>query len=191
MTAPLGDPFVNPRYFVFAPGARRLASAVALVAAAVLVAACAAPAAPTPSPTEPPPTQAPVQASPNPNLVAFTLHIRDSTKSEGQLVRDLATAQNGSKDQLRLVARNLTAWSTNEQAWLDANIADSCYEPAYDSWRDGVNDISKAAAGFSSLVDVAIPSPDAGQAAGAQLASGGQALNTAADLADQARAACR
>src|SRR5262245_13929127 len=106
MTAPLGDPHVNPRHLLRAPGARRFASIVALVATALLVAACAAPAAPTPAPSEPPPSQSSVQASPNPNLVAFTLHIHDSTKSEGQLVRDLATAQNGSKDQLRLAARN-------------------------------------------------------------------------------------
>jgi hypothetical protein len=163
------------------------------LAALVAIAAvgCAAPAPSPATPTEPPPTQSPVQASPNPNLVAFTLHIRDATKSEGQLVRDLAAAQNGPSNQLRLVARNLSAWATNEQAWLDANVADSCYEPAYQSWSDGVDNVAKAAAGFAVLADVARPSPEAGQQAGAQLASGTQALNTAAGLADQARAACR
>jgi hypothetical protein len=183
---------VNPRHIPRAPGPRRFAAVLAAAAVAVVAAACAA--APAPSaaqPTEPAPTRSPVQASPNPNLVAFTLHIRDATKSENQLVRDLAAAQSGSKDQLRLVARNLTAWAANEQAWIDANVADSCFEPAYDSWRDGVTEIARAAAGFSSLVDVALPSPGAGEAAGAQLASGGQKLNAAAGLADQARAACR
>ena len=169
----------------------RAHSFVALAALAIIAAACAAP-APTPAPaTAPPPSQSPVQASPNPNLVAFTLHIRDATKREGQLVRDLSAAQSASRNQQELVARQLTAWATNEQAWLDANEADSCYEPAYQSWSTGVADIAKAAAGFASLASVALPSPDAGQAAGSQLASGTQALTAAAGLADQARAACR
>ena len=169
----------------------RAHSFVALAALAIIAAACAAP-APTPAPaTAPPPSQSPVQASPNPNLVAFTLHIRDATKREGQLVRDLSAAQSASRNQQELVARQLTAWATNEQAWLDANEADSCYEPAYQSWSTGVADITKAAAGFASLASVALPSPDAGQAAGSQLASGTQALTAAAGLADQARAACR
>ena len=162
-----------------------------LVALAVAVAACTTP-APTPAPpTEPPPTQSPVQASPNPNLVAFTTHIREATTREGQLVRDLAAAQSGSKDQLRLVARHLATWASDEQAWLDANIADSCYEPAWQSWSDGATDIATAATGFTTLADVALPSPETGQAAASHLAAGGDELKAAADLADQARAACR
>jgi hypothetical protein len=184
---------VNPRP-TRAFGAPRLvplvAVAAALVVALAAAGACAGPGRSPPAPTQPPPAQSPVQASPNPNLVAFTLHIQDAKKAEGQLVRDLATAQS-SPNQLRVVARNLTAWAANEQAWLDANEADSCYEPAYQAWSGGVSDVAKAAAGFSVLADVARPSPDAGQAAGAQLASGTTALNTAAGLADQARAACR
>jgi hypothetical protein len=189
MTAPLGEPLVNPRppRAFHAPGPAALVGALV---AALVAAACAGPAPSPAAPTQPPPSQSPVQASPNPNLVAFTLHIQDAKKAEGQLVRDLATAQS-SPNQLRVVARNLAAWATNEQAWLDANEADSCYEPAYQSWRDGVSDVAKAAAGFLVLADVARPSPDAGQVAGTRLASGTTALNTATGLADQARAACR
>jgi len=184
MTAPLGDRPLFPR---------RLAPIVALVAFvmfAAVVAACAA-RAPTPNPTEPP-TQRPVQASPNPNLVTFETHIREATTREGQLIRDLAAAQTGSQDQQRLAARSLVAWAADEQTWLDANIADSCYEPAWQSWKSGVSDISTAADSLRALAEAASPGTDAqGQAAGAKLASGGDALKTAADLATQARAACR
>ena len=173
---------------------RRLAPIVALVAfvmLAAVVSACAGP-GPTPAPTEPPPTQSPVQASPNPNLVAFETHIRESTTKEGQLIRDLAAAQTGSQDQQRLAARSLVAWAADEQTWLDANIADSCYEPAWQSWKSGVADISTAADSLRALAEAASPGTDArGQAAGAKLASGGDALKTAADLATQARPACR
>jgi hypothetical protein len=167
---------------------RAMLATVAIVAA---TSACASP-APSPAPvSEPPPSRSPVQASPNPNLVAFTTHIREATTREGQLVRDIAAAQQGSADQQRLAARGLTAWAADEQAWLDDNIADSCYEAAWQSWQAGVGDIAKAAAGLASIVDVAVPSAGAGEAAGAQLASGGKALEAAADLAGQARAACR
>jgi len=83
---------------------RRLAPIGAFVAFAAVVAACASP-APTSVPTEPPPTQSPVQASPNPNLVAFETHVRESTTKEGQLIRDLAAAQTGSQDQQRQIGR--------------------------------------------------------------------------------------
>jgi hypothetical protein len=161
------------------------------IAVAIAVAACAMPAPSAAPPTEPPATQAPVQASPNQNLVAFTTHIREATSREGQIVRDLAAAQTGSKSQLRLVAHQLATWASDEQAWLEANIADSCYEPAWQSWSDGVTAIAAAATGFTTLADVALPSPETGQAAASKLAQGGDALKAAADLADQARAACR
>lgn len=171
-----------------APGAVRALGLASLVA---IVAACAGP-GPTPAPTEPPPTQSPVQASPNPNLVAFETHIRASTTQEGALIRDLAAAQTGSQDQQRIAARQLVAWAANEQTWLEANIADTCYEPAWQSWSQGVSDISKGATVLRALAEAAPPPTDAqGQSAGAQLASGGQELKTAADLAQQARAACR
>jgi len=171
-----------------APGAIRALGLASLVA---ILAACAGP-GPTPAPTEPPATPSPVQASPNPNLVAFETHIRESTTQEGGLIRDLAAAQTGSQDQQRVAARQLVAWAANEQTWLDANIADTCYEPAWQSWSQGVADISKAATDLRALAEAASPPTDAvGQAAGAQLASGGQELKTAADLAQQARAACR
>ena len=94
--------------------------------------------------------------------------------------------------QQRLAARSLVAWAADEQTWLDANIADSCYEPAWQSWKSGVTDISTAADSLRALAEAASPGTDAqGQAAGAKLASGGDALKTAADLATQARAACR
>ena len=55
-----------------------------------------------------------------------------------------------------------------------------------------MSDISKAATDLRALAEAASPPTDAvGQAAGAKLASGGQELKTAADLAQQARAACR
>lgn len=175
-----------------ARGARRAFRGAALGwFVAVAVAACAAtPSTPAP-PTEPPVTQSPVQASPNPNLVAFATHIREATTREGQIVRDLAAAQTGSKSQLRLVAHQLATWASDEQAWLEANIADSCYEPAWQSWSEGATAISSAAAGFTTVADVALPSPEIGQAAASKLAAGGDALKAAADLADQARAACR
>jgi hypothetical protein len=167
---------------------RRLAP---IVAFAAVVAACAG-RAPTQAPTEAPPTQSPVQASPNPNLVAFETHVRESTTKEGQLIRDLAAAQTGSQDQQRLAARSLVAWAADEQTWLDANIADSCYEPAWQSWKSGVSDISTAADSLRALAEAASPGTDAqGQAAGTKLASGGNSLKAAADLANQARAACR
>ena len=170
---------------------RRLAPIVALVAFAAVLAACAGP-APTQAPTEAPPTQSPVQASPNPNLVAFETHVRESTTKEGQLIRDLAAAQTGSQDQQRLAARSLVAWAADEQTWLDANIADSCYEPAWQSWKSGISDISTAADSLRALAEAASPGTDAqGQAAGAKLASGGDSLKAAADLATQARAPCR
>ena len=117
-----------------APGAIRALGLASLVA---ILAACAGP-GPTPAPTEPPATPSPVQASPNPNLVAFETHIRESTTQEGGLIRDLAAAQTGSQDQQRIAARQLVAWAANEQTWLDANIADTCYEPAWQSWSQGV-----------------------------------------------------
>jgi hypothetical protein len=172
---------------------RRPVSIVAFVACVTILAACAGP-GPTPasSPTEPPATQNPVQASPNPNLVAFETHIRESTTKEGQLIRDLAAAQTGSQDRQRLAARSLVAWAADEQTWLDANIADSCYEPAWQSWKAGVTDIAAAADSLRALAEAASPATDAqGQAAGTKLASGGDSLKTAADLANQARAACR
>jgi hypothetical protein len=170
------------------PGAIRALGLVSLVAT---LAACAGP-GPTPVPTEPPPTLGPVQSSPNPNLVAFETHVRESTTQEGGLIRDLAAAQTGSRDQQRITARQLVAWAANEQTWLDANIADTCYEPAWQSWSQGASDISKAAIDLRALAEAASPPTDAvGQAAGEQLASGGQELKTAADLAQQARAACR
>lgn len=179
-----------------ARSARRLLHALApgslvATAVAIAVAACAMPAPSAAPPTEPPATQGPVQASPNPNLVAFTTHIREATSREGQIVRDLAAAQTGSKSQLRLVAHELATWASDEQAWLEANIADSCYEPAWQSWSDGATAIASAATGFTTLADVALPSPETGQAAASKLADGGDALKAAADLADQARAACR
>ena len=124
-----------------APGAIRALGLASLVA---ILAACAG-SGPTPAPTEPPATPSPVQASPNPNLVAFETHLRESTTQEGSLIRDLAAAQTGSQDQQRIAARQLVAWAANEQTWLDANIADTCYEPAWQSWSQGVSDISKAA----------------------------------------------
>jgi hypothetical protein len=186
-TAPLGDPPLNPRR---ASGAIRALGLASLVA---IVGGCATGSSPTPSsPTAPPPTTAPVQASPNPNLVAFTTHIQDATTREGQLVRDLAAAQTASQNQQRLAARQLVAWAADEKTWLDANIADSCYEDAWQSWSSGVDDISTAAESLRALAEAASPATNAeGQAAGARLSTGTVALKTAADLASQARAACR
>lgn len=165
--------------------------AIGLASLVAVLAACAGP-GPTPAPTEPPATPRPVQASPNPNLVAFETHIRESTTQEGGLIRELAAAQTGSQDQQRLAARQLVAWAANEQTWLDANVADTCYEPAWQSWSQGVSDISKAATDLRALAEAASPPTDAqGQVAAGALASGADSINAAADLAHQARASCR
>jgi hypothetical protein len=154
---------------------------------AAFVAACGP--APTPSPS---PTQTPVQASPNPALVEFETHIRDATTRQGQLVRDLAAATTGANAQLGLAARGLGEWAAEEESWLEAHPADACYEDAWQTFVSGVDDIATAASVFEGLA--AQPSPpneSEGAAAGEALATGTSALNAAAGLANQARAACR
>ena len=151
-----------------------------------LVAACASPA-----PTASPATPSPVQASPNPGLVEFETHMRDAIKNQGSIVRDLAAATTGTNEQLGLAARTLTDWSEAEQAWLDEHPADACYEDAWLTYQSGVEDVGSSAAAFVALA--AKPSPDEteGQEAGVSLATGTSSLDAAADLANQARAACR
>jgi hypothetical protein len=151
------------------------------------VAACTSP-GPTASPASP----APVQASPNPALVEFETHMRESIKSQGSLVRDLAAATTGSTEQLGLVARQLTDWAATEQRWLDEHPADACYEDAWLTYQSGVEDVGTAAAAFAALAARPSPASDAeGQAAAVSLATGTSSLDAAADLANQARAACR
>jgi hypothetical protein len=151
------------------------------------VAACASP-APTASPASP----APVQASPNPALVEFETHMRDSIRGQGSLVRDLAAATTGSSEQLGLVARQLTDWAEAEQGWLDEHPADACYEDAWLTYQSGVEDVGTAAAAFAALAARPSPASDAeGQEAAVSLATGTSSLDAAADLANQARAACR
>ena len=160
---------------------------VSCLCALALAAACAAPA-----PTASPATPSPVQASPNPGLVGFETHIRDSIKSQGSLVRDLAAATTGPNEQLGLVAGQLTDWATAEQAWLDEHPADACYEDAWLTYQSGVEDVGTAAAAFAALAARPSPASDSeGQAAGVSLATGTSSLDAAADLANQARAACR
>ena len=168
--------------------ARRSVRALGL-AVAIVVAACGtAPA--TPPATAPAPS--PVQASPNPGLVEFEVHLRDAASREGQLIRDLAAASAASNDRLGLAARRLAAWAAEEQSWLDEHPADACYEDAWLAFLTGVEDIATSAAAFEELAAAASPPTEAqGQAAGATLGSGRDSIDTAADLANQARAACR
>ena len=165
---------------------------LALTVACLMAVACGS--APIGPPTTPPatPTSRPVQASPNPNLVEFTTHLREATSREGQLVRALAAASTASNDRLALAARELAAWAADERTWLEDHEADTCYEDAWQAYRNGVDDIEAAAAAFLTLASRASPPTESeGQAAAAGLSSGGQALNAATDLANQARAACR
>jgi hypothetical protein len=164
-----------------------------LILAAVATIAVACGANPSPAPTEPPPTQSPVQASPNPNLVDFETHLRDATPREGQLIRALsAAAATGSNAQLGLAARELSEWAAAEETWLTDHPADACYEDAWQTYASGVDDLTTAAAAFTELAAAPSPPTDAeGQAAAAPLATGGDSINAAADLANQARAQCR
>lgn len=148
--------------------------------------------APTPAPTEPSATASPVQAAPNPKLVEFETHLRDATSREGQLVRALAAASTGSNDQLGLAARELADWAAGEQAWLTDHPADACYEDAWQTYASGVDDFVTAASDFGVLAEAPSPPTDAqGQAAAGALGSGADSVNAAADLANQARGACR
>jgi len=152
-----------------------------------LVAACASP-APTASPAIP----SPVQASPNPGLVEFETHMQDAVKSQGSLVRDLASATTGSNQQLRVVALKLESWAADELIWLTAHPADDCYENAWLTYKSGVDDVATAAGAFEALAGRASPPSDTeGQEAAVSLATGTSSLDAAADLANQARAACR
>jgi hypothetical protein len=163
------------------------------LAVACLVAVTCGP-SPTPPPTSSPAaaTSSPVQPSPNPNLVEFTTHLREATSREGQLVRALATASVASNDRLGLAARELAAWAADERTWLEDHEADTCYEDAWQAYRSAVDDIEAAAAALLTLASRPSPPTESeGQAAAAGLSTGGQALNAAADLANQARAACR
>jgi hypothetical protein len=170
---------------------RRALRAFGLASLVGLATACAG-SGPAPSPTEPPTTPSPLQPSPNANLVEFERHLRDATTREGQLVRDLAASATASNDRLDLVARQLAAWAAAERSWLDDNVADTCYEEAWQTYSSGVEDVMSAAEGFHSLAGRPSPrSDEEGQAAGASLSSGGDALRAAADLAMRARAACR
>ncbi|HEX5012919.1 MAG TPA: hypothetical protein VFV72_02080 [Candidatus Limnocylindrales bacterium] len=160
---------------------------VVAASAAILAVACA-----SPSPTAAPVTPSPVQASPNPALVDFETHLRDSLKSQGSLVRELAAATTGTNEQLGLVARQLADWADTEQSWLDEHPADACYENAWLTYQSGVEDVATAAAAFVTLAAKPSPASDAeGQEAGLTLGTGTSSLNAAADLANQARAWCR
>lgn len=164
------------------------ASVAVVVVVVALVAACG----PPPSPSSPAASQRPVQASPNPGLVEFETHIRESITSQGSLVRDLAAATTGSNDQLELVARRLEDWAAQEQTWLDEHPAGACYENAWLTYQSGVEDVGAAAGAFIELAARPSPPSDAeGQEAGTSLATGRSSLDAAADLANQARAACR
>jgi hypothetical protein len=137
-------------------------------------------------------TPSPVQASPNPGLVAFETHMREAVASQGSLVRELAAATSGSNDQLGLVARRLAEWADAEAAWLDEHPADACFDDAWQTYRSGVEDVAAAAAAFAGLAARPSPPSDAeGQEAAVALATGTSSLGAAADLANQARAACR
>jgi hypothetical protein len=154
---------------------------------AVVAAGCAAP-SPSASPVRP----SPVQASPNPGLVAFETHVRDTIASQGSLVRELAAATSGSNDQLGLVARRLADWADAEQAWLDEHPADACFKDAWQTYQGGVDHVAAAAAAFAGLAAGPSPPSDvAGQEAAVALATGTSSLGAAADLANQARATCR
>jgi len=124
----------------------RVRLAIALVVAGLGSIACAAP-----TPTSPPATPSPVQASPNPGLVEFETHIRESITSQGSLVRDLAAATTGSNDQLALAANHLEGWAADEQAWLDEHPAGACYENAWLTYQSGVEDVGTAASAFIAL----------------------------------------
>jgi len=165
---------------------------VVLVVLCVGSAACGA--APTPAPpTAPPPTRSPVQASPNPNLVAFEQRLRDASSREGQLVRSLsAAAGSGSNAQLELAARQLAAWAIDEQAWLEDNVADTCYEDAWQTYASALDDIGAAATQFRELAGKpSPPSNEQAESAVQRLGDGGGSMQAAADLATKARAACR
>ena len=158
----------------------------AILLLATLAVGCAGPSpSPSPSPTS-------VQAEPNPALVAFEGHVAEATSRQGQLVRQLATASTGTNAELRAVAGLMAAWAADELAWLDQNPADPCFAQAAATYRTGVTDIAESAAAFETLASAASPPTEAeGQAAGASLASGADALEQAATLASAARAACR
>jgi hypothetical protein len=178
-----GCPDVHARPF---PALRFIVIAVASAAAI----GCGP--APTPAPPEPPASRSPVQAAPNPKLVEFETHLRDATSREGQLIRALSAAATGSNDQLGLAARELADWAAGEQAWLTDHPADACYEDAWQTYASGVDDLTTAAAAFVDLAAAASPPTVAeGQAAAAPLLTAGDSIGAAADLANQARAACR
>lgn len=162
-----------------------------LFAASLGVTACGSPPS-TPEPTASPTTPAPVQASPNPNLVEFETHLREATSRENQLIRALAAVQNGPNDRLALAARQLAAWASDEATWLEDHDADTCYEEAWQTFASAVDDVSTAASVLATLASHASPPTGSeGQEAGAALGDAGDSLNAAADLANQARAACR
>ena len=168
---------------------RRQLRALGLAVAASLAIACGA--TPTPASTSPPPAASPVQASPNPNLVEFGIHLAEATSQEGQFVRSLAAAT-GSNDQLGLVARQMGEWAADEQAWLEEHPADACYEDAWLTFAGGVDDVATAAAAFGDLAAAPSPPTDSvGRAAAEPLQSGGESIRAAADLARRARAGCR
>lgn len=157
------------------------------VCALALAAACAAP-----SLTASPATRSPVQASPNPALVEFETHIAESIKNQGSLVRDLAAATTASNQQLRLVAVNLESWAADELIWLTGHPADACFEDAWNTYKSGVEGVATSAGAFENLAEGTFPPSDAdGQEAGVSLATATSSLDAAADLANQARAACR
>jgi hypothetical protein len=118
--------------------------------------------------------------------------MQDAVKRQGSLVRDLASATTGSNQQLRVVALKLESWAADELIWLMAHPADDCYENAWLTYKSGVDDVATAAGAFEALAARASPPSDAeGQEAAVSLATGTSSLDAAADLANQARAACR
>jgi hypothetical protein len=167
---------------------RPLIPALLVVALAILVVACA-PVEPSPVPS---PTASPVQASPNPDLVEFEERLDEASSRLGQLVRSLGAASAGSPRELGLVAAQLGAFAVDELAWLDDHPADACYSDVADEYRAGLTDIAESAAAFAELAAAASPPGDVeGQAAAQSLSAGIAALQQAATLAREARAACR
>lgn len=134
-----------------------------------------------------------MQASPNPNLVEFTLHVQEVAPRRGQLVRDLSAASAGTQQrQLALAARRLVDWTNEEIAWLEKHPADACYEDAWQTYATGVDDFATAASDLLSLAEAPSPPAEAAaQLAAAALGSGSDAFDAADRLADDARAACR